>query len=99
MDEVGTNVSRQAGYMIPVFISRELSDRIEVPEEWQEEESFDGRLLGLLTTASQAISAAPAGTNPVAFEVVVPSNLTHQPEVLRLQATFDGDSIGIAEAD
>ena len=90
-DPVGTDMSRQAGYFPTVYISRKLSDRLEVPEEWQDFQSFDSRLVEVLAAGKRAMAQAPAGQNPTPFTVMVPSHFNQQPEVLSLQIGFDGD--------
>jgi len=93
LDNVGTVVPRQAGFMVPVLISRHLSDVLEVDEDWQVYESFDGRLREVLQMASAALKKAPSGTNPVSFEAVVTSNMTHHKDTLSLLISFDGEAM------
>ena len=89
-------ICREAGYGLPVLLTANLSDRLEVPEEWQTYESFTGRLWDVLFVGRRAIKRSPTGANPLPFDVAVTSNLTHRRELLSLLIGFAGAAVVIS---
>jgi len=89
-DLVSEPMARQAGFFGAVALSRELSDRLEVPEEWQEVHSWDARVWETLVAARNAMKGAPAGQDPVPFLLAVPDSQTGRTEIIRLGLSFDG---------
>ena len=84
-DEVPHSLATQAGFVGRVVISRRLSDRLEVPEEWQGHYSFDERLSDVLAACRDSLRT-DAGTR---FKVIFPSNMTGRPEILELFLDVD----------
>ena len=80
----------RAGFHVPVVLTFGLETRLEVPFDWQGRESIDARLTGLLAAARAAMWAAPGGTNPVTFTVVINDNTADQPENVDLEILYDG---------
>jgi hypothetical protein len=79
-------------FTIPVFISAPLSDRLEVPEDWQWIESFDDRVREMLLVAEKAIEEASDSLEEARFTCEVPDPLTHRDELisLKIRVTEEG---------
>ena len=88
-DPIPKDLSAPAGFMGQVYISRALSDRLEVPEDWQVDHSWNGRIFEVLVMASKAVKASTGGR--ITFQCVFPDNMTHRPEVIDLALDIDGD--------
>jgi len=88
-DPIPRDVSVPAGFMGQVYISRALSDRLEVPEDWQVHHSWTDRIFEVLVMASKAVKASQGGR--ITFQCVFPNNTTQRPEVIDLALDIDGD--------
>lgn len=71
------------GFGMDLYLSSDLADRLEVPDEWQPDESFWVRLSYVLASLRSAIKLS--NIQGCTFKVVIPSNLTHHPEELMLR--------------
>jgi hypothetical protein len=79
------------GFQGHTFVTLALSDRLEVPEEWQHTWSFDARAIDLLSAAKKAMQRAETIGPFVPFSLVLPGNLDGRPETLYLCIRVDDD--------
>jgi len=89
LHQVSPGLCSMVGIGGHVYITLALSDRLEVPEEWQHTYSFDNRAVEVLAMAKAAMKET--SSYPAPFKVVFPSNLTGKPEIIELQVDIDGD--------
>ncbi len=98
-DQIWTDLCQEAGFHVPVLTTRALTERLEVPEDWQEDHAYADGVRAMLGSAAGAMRTARPGTNPIPFTAALPSQLNGRPETLRLAILFDGDAMRIRFAD